>query len=465
MGLLDGFGNLDPEQTQGLLAAAAQMLQQSGPSLMPHSFGQIAGGGLGAYQGGVDAARRRKQEEAQAAQANLLRGLQIQEAQGGLADHDRARQQADLLRQFYTQQGTGGAAAPAQAGGAPPQLSSMPMASMPGMAQLPQQGQQGAQQPAGDPYGQRMAMAQHLRSAGFHAEADAQEAAALKFQPKFATEFRQAVGADGKLHNYQVSEDGQIKEVPLGVKPDMVSTSLGGTTRWDDKNALAPGQQFKHTMTPGESASNSLGRDRLSFDKQQADRPAFNYDAGGFVSRPTAANPGGSLTPLAGLGAKPGTEFQGKSAAFGLRATEADKILTSLRDQGATGLGMVASDRPGALKGMAESVPWIGGGLGAAVNVLPSALGGPNANQQRAEQAQRDFVNAILRQESGASISPSEFDSARKQYFPQAGDTDEVIAQKATNRQLAVQGLQANAGRAALTAPKPAGQWSITRKD
>jgi len=51
------------------------------------------------------------------------------------------------------------------------------------------------------------------------------------------------------------------------------------------------------------------------------------------------------------------------------------------------------------------------------------------------EQAQRDFVNAVLREESGAAIAESEFENAIKQYFPQPGDTAEVVRQKQINRQ------------------------------
>lgn len=65
---------------------------------------------------------------------------------------------------------------------------------------------------------------------------------------------------------------------------------------------------------------------------------------------------------------------------------------------------------------------------------------------QQAEQAQRDFVNAILRRESGAAIAPSEFENAKKQYFPQPGDSPEVIKQKAQNRQIAIQGVVRAAG-------------------
>lgn len=70
---------------------------------------------------------------------------------------------------------------------------------------------------------------------------------------------------------------------------------------------------------------------------------------------------------------------------------------------------------------------------------------------QKASQSQRDFVNAVLRRESGAAISPTEFSSATKQYFPQEGDSDAVISQKAQNRAIAIQGINNAAGKAAFT--------------
>jgi hypothetical protein len=61
-------------------------------------------------------------------------------------------------------------------------------------------------------------------------------------------------------------------------------------------------------------------------------------------------------------------------------------------------------------------------------------------------QAKRNFINAILRDESGAAIGQSEFDAAEQQYFPQAGDTDAVIEQKRQNRELAIRLMSAAAG-------------------
>lgn len=51
-------------------------------------------------------------------------------------------------------------------------------------------------------------------------------------------------------------------------------------------------------------------------------------------------------------------------------------------------------------------------------------------NVQKYENAQKSFVNAVLRPESGAAISPTEFEEARKQYFPQPGDSKATVEQK-----------------------------------
>ncbi len=65
---------------------------------------------------------------------------------------------------------------------------------------------------------------------------------------------------------------------------------------------------------------------------------------------------------------------------------------------------------------------------------------------QNFAQARRNFINAQLRRESGAVIGPSEFENARKQYFPEPGDNDEVLKQKAQNRQTAIQAMVRDAG-------------------
>lgn len=76
---------------------------------------------------------------------------------------------------------------------------------------------------------------------------------------------------------------------------------------------------------------------------------------------------------------------------------------------------------------------------------LPNLLKG--ADRQRFEQAQRNFVNAVLRRESGAVISEEEFANARLQYFPQPGDKSDVLVQKKMNRDQVIKNLLIEGGQ------------------
>lgn len=71
-----------------------------------------------------------------------------------------------------------------------------------------------------------------------------------------------------------------------------------------------------------------------------------------------------------------------------------------------------------------------------------------SATVQQYMQAARNFINANLRRESGAAISPGEFAEARAQYLPQPGDTDEAKALKAANRTQILANMKNEAGRA-----------------
>lgn len=150
------------------------------------------------------------------------------------------------------------------------------------------------------------------------------------------------------------------------------------------------------------------------------------------------AIPGGPADPST-KGAKlqrPPTEGQAKAIGFGSRMFVSDEIINELGDN--YSFGAVA-----AAKG-AETLPLIGGIVGRLSN---AAL---DANSQMALQAQRDFINAILRRESGAAIGADEFANAALQYFPQPGDSQAVIKQKAINRKVAINAMKAEFGEAYL---------------
>ena len=115
------------------------------------------------------------------------------------------------------------------------------------------------------------------------------------------------------------------------------------------------------------------------------------------------------------------TQGQEKATGFFGRAAQSQIILNDLENQGTLMRNYLAG-----------AVPF--------GNFLRTPEG------QRYDQAKRDFINAILRQESGAVIGESEFANAEKQYFPQPGDSPEVIAQKRQNREAAIAGLKVASG-------------------
>lgn len=120
------------------------------------------------------------------------------------------------------------------------------------------------------------------------------------------------------------------------------------------------------------------------------------------------------------------TEGQAKEAGYASRMMNAEQIFNN---------NAVQSAALDAKQHMLSSIPF-GVGNYAVSNDF-----------QKFDQAKRDFINAKLRQESGAVISQSEFDNADKQYFPRPGDSPAVLEQKRLNRIEAIRGMAAGAGQ------------------
>lgn len=205
-----------------------------------------------------------------------------------------------------------------------------------------------------------------------------------------------------------------------------------------EKNSIRTNETQRYGIkTTAETAdeNRAVQLKRLEFDQQQAyfqkNKPVgFGVDVNG---RKYAIMPDGNsryikdengnyvIEQVKGGSGSGLTEQQSKDALFGARMQEANKILSALE----------AKDIKAPVM---NSLPF-GDKFS---NALPSILGGASAEQQQYVQAQRDFINAVLRKESGAVIADSEFENAQKQYFPQIGDSKDVIAQKAKNRELAM---------------------------
>jgi hypothetical protein len=163
----------------------------------------------------------------------------------------------------------------------------------------------------------------------------------------------------------------------------------------------------------------------------------------------------GQITPVmqggkqvVGKGAGTLTDAQGNAVAYGMRMIQADKILKPLENAGLKDTGMIRSGVSGTL----GAVPLIGDALARGsdniFNTLPTILGGLSEDQQKTVQARVNFVTAVLRKESGASISPTEFATAEKNYFPAPGDSQAIVKQKQQARELAIKAMKAQAGTA-----------------
>ena len=139
------------------------------------------------------------------------------------------------------------------------------------------------------------------------------------------------------------------------------------------------------------------------------------------------------------------TQDQSNALGYGTRMLDADKILASV--------GMDYNPLKINTAGTVENIP----GLSYLANTSLSD------NEQSVMQAQRNFINATLRRESGATISPSEFSNAKLQYFPQPGDSTQTVAQKAANRARAINSFKIAAGPAGSKFDAPVENLTGTR--
>jgi hypothetical protein len=211
----------------------------------------------------------------------------------------------------------------------------------------------------------------------------------------------------------------------------MPTINVAALTRLDTNapvNALAPTQPNVNALTAPQAGAPTSPVMRPSV--ATATSAAVPNAAIPSAASPTSVSGGVRFGPKST--AENLTEAQGKATGFAMRAREASDILDMVGQDGKV--------QPGLLKRMAEATPLIGEGLGTIANFTQTSA------QQQVEQAQRNFVNAVLRQESGAAVNESEFNNAKKQYFPQPGDSKEVIEQKRLNRQTAIQSFEVAAG-------------------
>lgn len=173
--------------------------------------------------------------------------------------------------------------------------------------------------------------------------------------------------------------------------------------------------------------NSNTGEIRKAYGTSEGDKAPSGYvwstDASG--QKTLSAIPGGpadkALNP---------TESQSNAYLYSNRMQEADKIITDLEGKyDPFSINIKTSGKTGLIPGGQDVANYF-----------------LSENDQKVEQAQRNFINAVLRRESGAVISPAEFENANTQYFAQPNDKPGMLKQKAENRKTAIEGLKQAAG-------------------
>jgi Transglycosylase SLT domain len=201
--------------------------------------------------------------------------------------------------------------------------------------------------------------------------------------------------------------DNYLKFLPAETQEYVRKVSGGGATsagaRVVAQGTPKPVGLQPKRMTPQEVAAEGL-----------ASGTVYYRGADG-VPRPV----GGQRVPKSAL-----TEGQAKATGLLEAATQAALVLNQLKDANPSEVARALSS----------------GGLASPFSR------GISQTDRRALNAQLAFSNAILRLETGATISPDETVKKARTLFPAPGDGPEVLADKRAQREAAIRGLQAAAG-------------------
>jgi len=122
---------------------------------------------------------------------------------------------------------------------------------------------------------------------------------------------------------------------------------------------------------------------------------------------------------------------ESNAAGFLLRMQDATKLLDTYEGKG----------KPSVVTSSVSGLPFVGGVL---------ERGAQTPEQQQYKNAALAWIRAKLRKESGAAIGKAEAEQEYQNYFPVVGDTKEVIAQKRSLRQSAMDEMRISSGKAAV---------------
>lgn len=234
-GLLDDETLARIDRDAGLQQALA-LMAASGPSLMPQNLGAIL------LQG--------NQARDESRQQGLKGALQRQELMQQRRQQEQMRNIAGMFSPTNAQA--------ALAGGGGPTVANA--------------------QRMGQPIGPEQAQRALLAAIETGDPKIIEYARSLKetLMPGFKTQSVQELMVGEKLKKFAVGEDGTMRE--LGVAPEkLIQVDAGGQKLLVSENTGKEINKFAVTMDPAQKAQIDLGRSRLSFDIEQANRPQYDF--------------------------------------------------------------------------------------------------------------------------------------------------------------------------------------------
>lgn len=215
----------------------------------------------------------------------------------------------------------------------------------------------------------------------------------------------------------------------------------GSLIRTDSKGGFTPMGQFakpEGVDTPAQVKTLQWRAEQAGLQPGTPEYAQFMVEGGSNSGLAIDVDPAtGAVSVRQGAGAnsgKPLTEGQSKDAVF---ATRAEGALAALEGAGPDAL----TDR-GSI--VADKVP------------LGMARGMQTDQYQVARNAGDEFLQAILRKDTGAAITSQEQDLYGKTYLPQPGDGQPVLQQKAQARRRALEALKAGMPPSAILAQERA---------
>lgn len=217
----------------------------------------------------------------------------------------------------------------------------------------------------------------------------------------------------------------------------LLSTGAGNPFSEDETLAQALGGQRSQEQLATMAEEQGQTADIQNFRYAQAN-PDFATMLAAKNAGPnfSVTNPDGTVVTYGKNNAGKMTETQGKYALFSARAAQANKILEDMKltDYG-KGIGTLD------LQNATDYVAGMSRPKSAAGALLYNMLSSPEG--KRMYQASNSFLTSVIRPDSGAALTESEWPTYAKVFIDMPGDDPGTLAQKAADRKTAILALAA----------------------